>query len=87
LKKKVLDNVKSKSLFGSFVFLVIFIGGVASVYLMYRDSTVLESNVVGISSLILGLPISSAIRIADPWGKQLFSDKVIFIRLNDPGYL
>ncbi len=67
--------MKSKSMFGGFIFLVIFAAGLFVAYGLYSPEHMTGSLAVGISAFLLALLISSAIKIADPW------DKAVVLRL------
>jgi regulator of protease activity HflC (stomatin/prohibitin superfamily) len=77
--------MKSKSLFGAFIFLVIFAIGIFIAYAMYRPFQTTGSLAVGISSFLLALLISTAIKIADPWDKAVVLRLGHFHSLRGPG--
>jgi regulator of protease activity HflC (stomatin/prohibitin superfamily) len=85
LKKKILDDMKSKSLFSAFIFLVILVAGIGAAYLFYKNGNLTESYIVGIAAVVIGLFISSAIRIADPWDKAVVLRLGHFHSLKGPG--
>jgi regulator of protease activity HflC (stomatin/prohibitin superfamily) len=77
--------MKSKSLFSGFIFLVIFVLGMGVAYLVYSNGAVIASYIIGASAFILGLIVSSAIKIADPWDKAIVLRLGKFHSLKGPG--
>jgi regulator of protease activity HflC (stomatin/prohibitin superfamily) len=77
--------MKSKSLFSSLIFVIIFGVGLAIAYSAYTDSRILESEVVGCIAFIIALIISSSIKIADPWDKAVVLRLGKFHSLKGPG--
>jgi regulator of protease activity HflC (stomatin/prohibitin superfamily) len=77
--------MKSKSLFSSLIFVIIFGIGLAIAYSAYTDSRILESEVVGCIAFIIALIISSSIKIADPWDKAVVLRLGKFHSLKGPG--
>jgi regulator of protease activity HflC (stomatin/prohibitin superfamily) len=77
--------MKSKSLFGGFIFLVIFAIGLFIAYAIYSPDHMTGSLAVGISTFLLALLISSAIKIADPWDKAVVLRLGHFHSLQGPG--
>ncbi|HEV2353569.1 MAG TPA: SPFH domain-containing protein [Puia sp.] len=67
--------MKSKSVFGGFVFVVIFAIGLFVAYTSYDPAQPVKSTVIGIVAFLVALLVSSAIRIADPW------DRAVVLRL------
>ena len=61
--------MKSKSLFGAFIFFVIFAIGLFGAYAVYNPNHTIVSLAVGACTFLLALLISSSIKIADPWDK------------------
>jgi regulator of protease activity HflC (stomatin/prohibitin superfamily) len=77
--------MKSKSLFGAFVFLVIFAIGLAVAYITYNGSNSVQSEIIAGAFFLLALIISSAIKIADPWDKAVVLRLGHFQSLRGPG--
>jgi regulator of protease activity HflC (stomatin/prohibitin superfamily) len=76
--------MKSKSIFGGFVFIVIFGAGLAGTYGVYESSNT-GGIVIGVCSFLIALFISSAIKIADPWDKAVVLRLGHFHLLRGPG--
>jgi regulator of protease activity HflC (stomatin/prohibitin superfamily) len=77
--------MKSKSIFGGFIFVVILAIALLIAYSVYDVSDRTESMVIGISGFLLALLISSAINIADPWDKAVVLRLGHFQSLRGPG--
>jgi len=77
--------MKSKSIFGGFIFMVILAIALLIAYSVYDVSDRTESIVIGVSGFILALLISSAINIADPWDKAVVLRLGHFQSLRGPG--
>ena len=77
--------MKSNSMFSGFIFLVIFAAGLFVAYGLYSPEHMTGSLGVGISSFLLALLISSAIKIADPWDKAVVLRLGHFHSLRGPG--
>jgi regulator of protease activity HflC (stomatin/prohibitin superfamily) len=77
--------MKSKSLFGGFIFFVILAIGLFGASASYNPLDKTASIAVGISAFILALLISSAINIADPWDKAVVLRLGHFRSLRGPG--
>jgi regulator of protease activity HflC (stomatin/prohibitin superfamily) len=77
--------MKSKSIFGGFIFVVILAIALLIAYSVYDVSDRTESIVIGVSGFILALLISSAINIADPWDKAVVLRLGHFQSLRGPG--
>jgi regulator of protease activity HflC (stomatin/prohibitin superfamily) len=77
--------MKSKSIFGGFIFVVILAIALLIAYGVYNVSNQTESIVIGVSGFILALLISSAINIADPWNKAVVLRLGQFRSLRGPG--
>jgi regulator of protease activity HflC (stomatin/prohibitin superfamily) len=77
--------MKSKSIFGGFIFVVILAIALLIAYNTYDVSNRTESIVIGVSGFILALFISSAINIADPWDKAVVLRLGHFQSLRGPG--
>jgi hypothetical protein len=77
--------MKSKSIFGGFIFVVILAIALLIAYSVYDVSDRTGSIVIGVSGFILALLISSAINIADPWDKAVVLRLGHFQSLRGPG--
>jgi len=77
--------MKSKSIFGGFIFVVILAIALLIAYNVYDPSNRTESIVIGVSGFLLALFISSAINIADPWDKAVVLRLGHFQSLRGPG--
>src|ERR1700694_372822 len=78
-------TMKSKSLFGGFIFFVILVIALVGAYAAYTPVDKTASIAVGIGAFILALLISSAIKIADPWDKAIVLRLGQFRTLRGPG--
>ena len=79
------NKMRSKSLFSVFIFVVIFAIGVAVAYSVYGGSNILESEIIAGAAFAIGMIISSAIKIADPWDKAVVLRLGKFHSLKGPG--
>ena len=77
--------MKSKSVFGGFIFFVIFVIGLVGAYAAYDPLDKVAGIAIGITAFILALLISSAIKIADPWDKAVVLRLGHFESLRGPG--
>jgi regulator of protease activity HflC (stomatin/prohibitin superfamily) len=77
--------MKSKSLFGGFIFVIIFGAGILAAYLVYNDSDHTNSIIISAVAFVLAIMISSAIKIADPWDKAVVLRLGQFRSLRGPG--
>jgi len=77
--------MKSKSLFGTFIFLVIIAIGLVGAYAVYNPNRTIVSLAVGACTFLLALLVSSAIKIADPWDKAVVLRLGHFHSLRGPG--
>jgi len=77
--------MKSKSLFGGFIFVIIFGAGILGAYLVYNGSDYTESVIIAGAAFVLALIISSSIKIADPWDKAVVLRLGHFQSLSGPG--
>jgi regulator of protease activity HflC (stomatin/prohibitin superfamily) len=77
--------MQSKSLFGGFVFAIIFGIGLIGAYFAYDGADRVESIVIGTAAFIAALLISSAIQIANPWDKAVVLRLGQFHSLRGPG--
>jgi len=77
--------MKSKSLFSTFTFVIIFAIGLAIAYHEYDGSDMIKGEVIAAISFVFSIIISSAIRIADPWDKAVVLRLGKFHGLKGPG--
>jgi len=77
--------MKSKNFFSMLIFVVIFGTGVAIAYAMTPQLGIVESEGIAIAAFIIGLAVSSAIKIADPWDKAVVLRLGQFRSLKGPG--
>jgi len=77
--------MKSKSLFSSIIFVIIFGIGLIWAHAAYNVSDPAESIIVASGSFIIAWFISSAIKIADPWDKAVVLRLGKFQSLRGPG--
>jgi regulator of protease activity HflC (stomatin/prohibitin superfamily) len=77
--------MKSKNVFGGFVFVVIFGIGLFCAYAAYDPVAMTASIVIAAGAFILALLVSSAIKIADPWDKAVVLRLGHFQSLRGPG--
>ncbi len=77
--------MKSKSLFSTFMFVIIFGIGLVIAYSEYNGSDIIKGEVIAAISFVLAIIISSAIRIADPWDKAVVLRLGKFHALKGPG--
>lgn len=77
--------MKSKSVFGGFIFVILFGLGLVGAYATYNQTDRTGSLVIGVGSFLLALFISSAIKIADPWDRSVVLRLGHFHALKGPG--
>ncbi len=77
--------MKSRSLFGGFIFVIIFGAGLAGAYFVYNASDYTESVVISVAAFVAALIISSSIKIADPWDRAVVLRLGQFKSLRGPG--
>ena len=77
--------MRSKNVFGGFVFVVIFGIGLFAAYSAYDPVAMTASIVIGAGAFLLALLVSSAIKIADPWDKAIVLRLGHFQSLRGPG--
>jgi regulator of protease activity HflC (stomatin/prohibitin superfamily) len=77
--------MKSKNVFGGFVFIVIFGIGLFGAYATYDPVERTASIVIGAGTFLLALLVSSAIKIADPWDRAIVLRLGHFQSLRGPG--
>jgi len=77
--------MKSKNVFGGFIFIVIFGIGLVGSYAAYDPVAMTASIVIGAGAFLLALLVSSAIKIADPWDKAIVLRLGHFKSLRGPG--
>jgi regulator of protease activity HflC (stomatin/prohibitin superfamily) len=83
--KKQGELMKSRSLFCSVIFLIIFGIGLGFDYFIFGSSVSFESFIIATIALIIASYISSAIKIADPWDKAVVLRLGEFHSLKGPG--
>ena len=77
--------MKSKSLFGGAMFVILFGVGLAGAYAAYNPADRTASVIIGAGAFIVALAVSAAIQIADPWDKALVLRLGHFRSLRGPG--
>jgi regulator of protease activity HflC (stomatin/prohibitin superfamily) len=77
--------MKSKSLFSTFVFVIIFGIGLAGVYAINGFANVVLGEVFAAVVFVVAVFVSSAIKIADPWDKAVVLRLGRFQSLKGPG--
>ena len=77
--------MKSKNLFSSFIFVLLFGAGVAWAYAVRNESNMTESIIIGAMAFIVAITISSAIKIANAWDKAVVLRLGHFHSLKGPG--
>jgi regulator of protease activity HflC (stomatin/prohibitin superfamily) len=77
--------MKSKNVFGGFIFVVIFGIGLFGTYAAYDPADRTASIGIGAGTFLLALLVSSAIKIADPWDKAIVLRLGHFQSLRGPG--
>lgn len=77
--------MRSKNVFGGFVFIIIFGIGLVASHAVYDPIDMTPAIIVGASAFIIALFISSAIKIADPWDKAVVLRLGQFRSLKGPG--
>ena len=77
--------MKSKSVFGGFIFVILFGLGLVGAYAAYNQTDRTGSLIIGVGSFLLALFISSAIKIADPWDRSVVLRLGHFHALKGPG--
>ncbi|HXB44181.1 MAG TPA: slipin family protein [Puia sp.] len=79
------NTMKSKSLFSVFIFVIIFSIGLVVAYSVYTGSNTAESEIIAGIAFAIGMVISSAIKIADPWDRAVVLRLGKFHSLKGPG--
>src|ERR1700731_1235383 len=77
--------MKSKNVFGGFIFVVIFGIGLFGAYAAFDPADRTASIGIGAGAFLLALLVSSAIKIADPWDKAIVLRLGKFQSLRGPG--
>jgi regulator of protease activity HflC (stomatin/prohibitin superfamily) len=77
--------MKSKSVFGGFIFVVLFAIALFGAYLTYKPDDKTVAGAIAVGGFIVALLISSAINIADPWDKAVVLRLGHFHSLRGPG--
>lgn len=77
--------MRSQSLFSTIVFIVILALGFTWAYTVYQVSSPAASTIISISSFVVAILTSMAIRIADPWDRAVILRLGQFHSLKGPG--
>jgi regulator of protease activity HflC (stomatin/prohibitin superfamily) len=77
--------MKSKNVFGGFIFIVIFGIGLFGAYAAFDPADKTASIGIGAGAFLLALLVSSAIKIADPWDRAIVLRLGHFQSLRGPG--
>ena len=77
--------MKSKSIFGAFIFVVLFGLGLVGAYVVNNPADRTGSIVIGVCSFLLALLVSASIKIADPWDRSVVLRLGHFHSLRGPG--
>lgn len=77
--------MKTKNLFATLIFAIIFVPGILWGYMEYKALNNVEAVVILVASFFIAAIISSAIRIADPWDKAVVLRLGHFQSLRGPG--
>jgi regulator of protease activity HflC (stomatin/prohibitin superfamily) len=77
--------MKSKNVFGGFVFVILFGLGLIWAYVVDNPADRTESIIIGVGSFLLALLVSSSIKIADPWDRSVVLRLGHFHSLRGPG--
>lgn len=77
--------MKSQSFFPVIIFLIVFGMGLVWANSAYKASDAAEGTIIGVSSFLVALLISMAIKIADPWSRAIILRLGRFQSLKGPG--
>ncbi len=77
--------MKSKNIFGGFIFVILFGLGLVGAYAVYNPADKIGSIIIGVGSFLVALLVSSAIKVADPWDKLVVLRLGYFHSLRGPG--
>jgi regulator of protease activity HflC (stomatin/prohibitin superfamily) len=77
--------MKSKSIFGGFIFVILFGLGLVGAYVIYNPADRTGSIMIVAGSFLLALLVSAAIKIADPWDRSVVLRLGHFHSLRGPG--
>jgi regulator of protease activity HflC (stomatin/prohibitin superfamily) len=77
--------MKSKNIFGGFIFVVLFGLGLVWAYVVDNPADRTGSIVIGVCGFLLALLVSSSIKIADPWDRSVVLRLGHFHSLRGPG--
>jgi regulator of protease activity HflC (stomatin/prohibitin superfamily) len=77
--------MKSKNIFGGFIFVVLFGLGLVGAYVVDNPADRTASIIIGVGSFLLALLVSSSIKIADPWDRSVVLRLGHFHSLRGPG--
>jgi regulator of protease activity HflC (stomatin/prohibitin superfamily) len=85
IRSRYLQEMKNKSAFSLFIFLLIFGIGLIGAYAAHSDANPAGSMIVAAISFVVALLISSSIKIANPWDKAVVLRLGHFHSLRGPG--
>jgi regulator of protease activity HflC (stomatin/prohibitin superfamily) len=77
--------MKSKSIFGGFIFVVLFGLGLIGAYIVNNPADRTGSIIIGVCGFLLALLVSASINIADPWDRSVVLRLGHFHSLRGPG--
>jgi len=77
--------MKSKNIFGGFIFVILFGLGLIGAYAVNNPADRTASIIIGAGSFLLALLVSSSIKIADPWDRSVVLRLGHFHSLRGPG--
>jgi regulator of protease activity HflC (stomatin/prohibitin superfamily) len=77
--------MKSKNVFGGFIFVILFGLGLIGAYVVNNPADRTGSIIIGVGSFLLALLVSSSIKIADPWDRSVVLRLGHFHSLRGPG--
>ena len=77
--------MKSKNIFGGFIFVVLFGLGLVGAYVIDNPADRTGTIIIGVGSFLLALLVSSSIKIADPWDRSVVLRLGHFHSLRGPG--
>jgi regulator of protease activity HflC (stomatin/prohibitin superfamily) len=77
--------MKSKNIFGGFIFFVLFGLGLIGAYIVDNPADRTASIIIGAGSFLLAVLVSASIKIADPWDRSVVLRLGHFHSLRGPG--
>jgi regulator of protease activity HflC (stomatin/prohibitin superfamily) len=77
--------MKSKNIFGGFIFVVLFGLGLIGAYIVDNPADRTASIIIGAGSFLLAVLVSASIKIADPWDRSVVLRLGHFHSLRGPG--